>query len=47
MTLLAIKDERVPLFDVTVIEFIIGFIAIFLVAWLIFWLWRNIKGMTG
>lgn len=45
--LLALKDERVPLFDVTVIEFIIGAIAFFVVAWIVFYLRRNIKGAAG
>lgn len=44
MTILSLADERVPLFDVTVLEFIIGAIAFFIVAWLAFWVWRNIRG---
>lgn len=44
LAILSLAQENVPLFDVTVIEFIIGFLALFLAVWLAFWIWSKVKG---
>lgn len=42
--ILSIFDERVPLFDVSFGEFIIGFICLFAAVWLAFYIWGRFRG---
>lgn len=42
--LVSIFQDRVPIFDVTVQEFIFGFLALFAAVWLAFWIWSKFKG---
>lgn len=47
IAILSVFQENVPLFDVTVKEFLIGAVAFVIVAAICFWFWGKLKGAIG